>query len=88
VRASDENGNKLLEFSTILDISAGGVLFGSRKKLGRQSRIILDVPGEVPKLTKLDTQKTFAVRLLRTDVRDGFYLYGARFRSPLKTALR
>jgi hypothetical protein len=84
LRGSDERGEEFVEFGSILNISAGGLLFASRKVIPQRSRIVLEIPGGQPTLeAKGRSQNRFEARILRSIAMDGFYGYAARFKSPL-----
>ncbi|MFB3916883.1 MAG: PilZ domain-containing protein [Terriglobales bacterium] len=44
VRGKDREGNEFLEFTTALNVSAGGMLVGLRRNLHRTARVQLEVP--------------------------------------------
>jgi hypothetical protein len=44
VRGTDREGKEFLEFTTALNVSAGGMLVGLRRDLKRSSRVFLEVP--------------------------------------------
>jgi hypothetical protein len=85
LRGSDEQGKEILEFSTILNISAGGVLFASRKQVRPHSRVFLEVPVGFPAVEEAaHAQRKFQARVLRIVRRDGWYWCAAQFKAPLK----
>ena len=87
VRGSSRQGNDILEFGTILNVSAGGVLFVSRKQ-ARGSRVLLEIPTPARGLEQAcETQRKFRMRILRTAPGDGrWHTHGGRFETPLRVA--
>jgi hypothetical protein len=84
LRGSDERRKEFVEFGSILNISAGGILFASRKVIPVRSRIILEIPTGQPSLApKMRSPNKFEVRILRSVPMNGLYGYAARFKSPL-----
>lgn len=78
VRGRDESGRDMLEFGTIVNISAGGVLFANRKR--PHSRIFLEIPSAFPGVDKLARAKRrFRARVLRIVDLEGWYWCAARF---------
>lgn len=85
VKGADERGKEILEFATILNVSAGGVLFTSGKSLRRNSFIFLEIPvGTSGMETTGSAQRKFQARVLRIIHMDGWHWCAARFKSPLK----
>lgn len=86
VHGSDENGKDVLEFSSILNISAGGVLFASRKRVRQRCRILLEIPaalhGGLEELGHV--QRKFQARILRITRSGRWYLCAAKFARPMK----
>jgi hypothetical protein len=84
VRGLGRRGNEILEFATILNVGAGGVLFASHKQFRDGSELLLEIPVGSPRLEEaVDTQRKFQARVLRTRWRVGFYQCAAQFKSPL-----
>ena len=85
VRGTDNQGNEILEFGSILNVSAGGVLFASRKYLRPHSKIFLEIPvGLAAGPPAGQTQRRFQARVLRTVSMARSYWCAARFRLPLE----
>ena len=87
IRGPNEQGHDILEFGTILNVSAGGVLFVSRKQV-RGSRVLLEIPASARGIEQAcETQRKFRMRVLRTAPVDGrWYTHGGRFDTPLRVA--
>jgi hypothetical protein len=89
VRGRDLQGKEFVEFSVMLNESAGGALVAIRRSLGRASRIALEIPS-----TPLSMAANFpqAVRMLRARVvritpLDGWKLCGLVFSRPIVPAI-
>ena len=85
VRGINGQGREFLEFSTLLNESAGGVLLAIRKPLRRRSRVSLEIPS-APLLK--DVKLPRAARMLRARVvrityGEGWNLCGLQFVRPL-----
>jgi hypothetical protein len=85
IRGVDGRGRGFLEFSTALNISAGGALLVSRRHLSSSSKISLQIP--TPPFPK-QVSSQFLVRELKARVvriknADGYYLSGLEFSRPL-----
>lgn len=87
IRGSDMRGRDMLEFATILNVDAGGVLLASRKPVQPGSSVSLEIPvGFSRTLDAFPAQHKLQARVLRTDVMDQCYLSAAQFKSPLRVA--
>lgn len=85
VRGRDLQGKEFVEFSVMLNESAGGALVAIRRSLPRTSRIALEIPSAPMPLAANFPQ---AVRMLRARVvritpLDGWKLCGLQFSRPL-----
>src|SRR3989441_11764391 len=85
IRGVNGQGREFLEFSTLLNESAGGVLLAIRKPLRRRSRVSLEIPS-APLLK--DVKLPRAARMLRARVvrityGEGWNLCGLQFVRPL-----
>ena len=85
VRGKDSEGKEFLEFSTALNVSAGGALLATRRFLPPFSSIALEVPSApLPRVRVLPRAvRRLRARLLRVTVVDGYQLWGLKFTSPL-----
>lgn len=84
VRGLDQERREFLEFGSILNVSAGGVLLAIRKRLWRNSRIWLEMPVGIGVEVREHIQRRLRARVLRISLTEGGYLYAAQFYSPLK----
>jgi len=84
-RGVDERGNEFLEFTTALNISAGGALLASRRYLPRSSRVSLEIPSApLPGLAvQLHFVRSLRARVVRVTHSDRFHLWGLQFSRPL-----
>ena len=85
VRGLDEQGKDMLQFSSILNIGAGGALLASRKPFPEGSRIFLEIPGldgleEVGRV-----QRKFQARVLRINRSDNWYLCAAKLSPAIRS---
>jgi hypothetical protein len=85
VRGVDERGAEFLEFTSALNVSAGGMLVALRHMLARSSKVRLEIPAApAPE----GTASVFAIRnlnarLVRVQEGPGWRLCGFRFTRPL-----
>ena len=85
IRGVDERGKGFLEFSTALNISAGGALMVTRQHLPRSCKVSLQIP--TPPFPK-QVSSQFLLRKLKARVvqamnAGGHYLSGLAFSRPL-----
>ena len=90
VRGKDSEGKEFLEFSTALNVSAGGALLATRRSLPPSSSIALEVPSApLPRVKVLPRPvRRLRARLLRVTAVDGYQLWGLKFTSPLVSERR
>jgi c-di-GMP-binding flagellar brake protein YcgR len=82
IRGVDERGKEFLEFSTALNISAGGALLVSRRFLPSDSKIFLEIPpAPFPKAKS----KAHNIRARVVQVRNSeqYHLCSLEFSRPL-----
>jgi len=85
VRGVNAQGREFLEFSTLLNESAGGVLLAIRKPLRRWSRVSLEIPS-APLLMNVSlpgTVRRLRARVVRITSVEGWNLCGLQFLRPL-----
>jgi c-di-GMP-binding flagellar brake protein YcgR len=85
VRSRDPNSNETLEFTTILNVSAGGMLVAVRKVPRLSSEIRLEIPS-VPVSAPAMMSKAsrgLRARVLRSTPVEGYTLLGLKFSHPL-----
>jgi len=85
IRGADERGKGFLEFSTALNISAGGALMVTRRHLPRSSKVSLQIPTP-PFPKQVSSQvlpRKLKARVVRVRNADGYYLSGLAFSRPL-----
>ena len=85
IRGLDEKGKGFLEFSTALNISAGGALMLTRRHLPSSSKISLQIP--TPPFPKhVSSQfllRKLTARVVRVVNAGGYYYSGLAFSRPL-----
>src|SRR5437867_9922026 len=85
IRGVNGQGREFLEFSTLLNESAGGVLLAIRKPLRRWSRGSLEIPS-APLLMNVSlpgTVRRLRARVVRITSVEGWNLCGLQFLRPL-----
>jgi PilZ domain len=85
VRGINGQGREFLEFSTLLNESAGGVLLAMRKPLRLWSRVSLEIPSsQILKSEKLRrVVRKMRARVIRITHVEGWNLCGLQFARPL-----
>jgi len=85
VRGINGQGREFLEFSTLLNESAGGVLLAMRKPLPIWSRVSLEIPSsQILKSEKLRrVVRRLRARVIRITYVEGWNLCGLQFARPL-----
>ncbi len=86
IRGVDEQGKGFLEFSTAINISAGGALLVTRRYLPSASKISVEIPPPaLPKQISAQTSKTrnLKARVISVTVSDRYHLCGLAFSRPL-----
>ena len=88
VSGVDERGKGFLEFSTALNICAGGTLVVTRRHLPRSSKVSLQIPTPpFPKhLSSQVLPRKITARVVRVRNADACYLSGLAFSRPLVVA--
>jgi len=85
IRGVNGQGREFLEFGTLLNESAGGVLLAIRKPLRRWSRVTLEIPSAplIKNLKLPRTMRMLRARVIRIAYADGWNLCGLQFVRPL-----
>jgi len=85
VRGSDDQGKEFQEFTTALNISAGGLLIASRRYLPVSSRISLEIPSAPlpPARTGLQSIRNLSAHPVTVTHAEQCYLVGVKFSRPL-----
>ncbi len=84
IRGDKENGDELLEFSTALNLSAGGALLASRKYLDPGTNVRLEIP--VALVNKAQLPRSVSIlhaKVLRCTPDREYFLLGFEFKPPL-----
>ncbi|MGH9469591.1 MAG: PilZ domain-containing protein [Terriglobia bacterium] len=84
-RGVDEAGKEFLEFTTTLNISAGGALLAMRRYLATESPVTLEIPAApLPKLAgRPKLVRSVEARIIRVVPSEPSYLWALSFSSPL-----
>jgi hypothetical protein len=85
-RGVDDRGKEFLEFTTTLNIGAGGVLLAMRKSLPPNSKVVLEIPAApLPKVgTVPEFVRTLPAHVVRVTFSEPSYLWALRFNQPLQ----
>jgi PilZ domain-containing protein len=85
VRGINGQGREFLEFSTLLNESAGGVLLAMRKPLRLWSRVSLEIPcAQILKSVNVRRAvRMLRARVIRITYAEGWNLCGLQFARPL-----
>jgi hypothetical protein len=85
VRGRDERGNEFLDFTTAININAGGMLLLSRRSLPAGMELIVEIPTPTPSFQPpgCQTRTALPARVLYTTHSEDCYLCGVEFSSPL-----
>jgi hypothetical protein len=80
-RGSDERGKEFLEFTTTLNVSAGGALIAMRRYLPPQSSITLEIPAApMPRLAEPHTPaRIYQAEIIRVTPSQPSFLWALRF---------
>ena len=82
IRGIDERGKDFLEFSTALNISAGGALLVSRRFLPSESKIFLEIP-PAPYPKEKSKARSIKARVVQVRNSDRYHLCNLEFSRPL-----
>ena len=84
-RGVDEKGKEFREFTTALNISAGGALVATHKYLPRSTKVVLEIPAApLPnKVAEHSAVRTLKGRIVEVKSSERVYLYRMKFSRPL-----
>ncbi len=87
VRGINGQGKEFVEFTTALNVSAGGVLLAIRQNLTRSSLVSLEIPSApLPRAPVLPNfVRTVQARLIRVAYSNGCNVCGLRFPRPIRS---
>jgi len=85
LRGCDRNGKEFLDFTTALNVSAGGALIAARRPLRPSTRLSLEIPSSpLPRLSASpNAVNSLRAKIVRTTNKDAYNLYALRFNRPL-----
>jgi PilZ domain len=87
MRGKKPTGEEFLEFTTALNISAGGVLLATKRYLEPNTRISLEVPIALVNKTQLPHSVSLLhATVVRVTAERRYYLLGVQFEKPLIAA--
>ena len=88
LRSRDQIGKDFLEFTTALNISAGGALVAAHRALRPSAQVVLEIPSAplsasapVPKRSR-----NLRAKIVRVTHAEGYNLIGVKFAQPLLAA--
>ena len=88
LRSRDQSGKDFLEFTTALNISAGGALVAAHRALRPSAQVVLEIPSAplsasapVPKRSR-----NLRAKVVRVTHAEGYNLVGVKFAQPLLAA--
>lgn len=86
-RGSDEKGKDFLDFTTVLDVSAGGALLATRRHLSHAARLTLEIPSAPlnERAVGRTSVRTLRAKVVRVTSADRCQLCALEFVRPLKT---
>jgi c-di-GMP-binding flagellar brake protein YcgR len=82
IRGVDERGKEFLEFSTALNIGAGGALLVSRRFLPSDSKILLEIP-PAPYPKEKSKARSIKAKVVHVRNSDRYHLCSLEFSRPL-----
>ncbi len=85
VRGVDDRGKEFLEFTSALNISAGGALLAVRRSTKRSSRVTVEIPSApLPQLeVPLQVVRSLGAEVVRVTHSDHGHIWALRFTRPL-----
>jgi hypothetical protein len=86
-RGIDEGGKDFLDFTTVLDVSAGGAMLATRRNLSRSTRLTLEIPSAPlnERAAGRPSVRTLRAKIVRITSSDRCHLCALEFTRPLKT---
>ena len=84
-RGKDERGKEFTEFTTALNVSAGGLLLVVRHYLPEDSQVSVEIPSAPvpPQTAGGEIIRTLPGKVVRVKNSDRFFLLGVEFAHPL-----
>lgn len=85
-RGVDEKGKDFLDFTTVLDVSAGGAMLATRRNLSQSSRLTLEIPSAPlnERAAGRPSIRTLRAKIVRITTSDRCHLCALEFTHPLK----
>ena len=88
-RGIDEKGKDFLDFTTVLEVSAGGAVLAIRRNLARTARLTLEIPSAPlnEKVAGISSVRTLRAKIVRVTSSDRCQLCALEFIRPLVKTL-
>ena len=85
-RGVDAGGKDFLDFTTVLDVSAGGAMLATRRNLSRAARLTLEIPSAPlnERAAGRSSIRTLRAKIVRVTSSDRCHLCALEFTRPLK----
>jgi hypothetical protein len=85
LRGCDRSGKEFLDFTTALNVSAGGALVAARRPLRPSTRLSLEIPSSpLPRLpASPNAVSSLKAKIVWSATKDTYNLYALRFNRPL-----
>jgi hypothetical protein len=86
-RGVDDKGKDFLDFTTVLEVSAGGAVLATRRSLPRSSRLTLEIPSAPlnERAAGRSSVRTLRAKIIRVTSSDRCQLAAVEFIRPLKS---
>jgi hypothetical protein len=86
-RGVDDKGKDFLDFTTVLEVSAGGALLATRRSLPLSSRLTLEIPSAPlnERAAGRTSVRTLRAKIIRVTSSDRCHLAGLEFIRPLRS---
>jgi hypothetical protein len=81
-RGVDDHGKEFLEFTSTLNLGAGGALLAMRRPIAPAAEILLEIPAApLPRISQVpEFIRRLPARVLRVTPSESAYLWALRFR--------
>ena len=84
-RGIDDKGKDFLDFTTVLEVSAGGAILATRRNLARAARLTLEIPSAPlnEKAAGISSVRTLRAKIVRVTTSDRCRLCALEFIRPI-----
>jgi hypothetical protein len=85
-RGVDDKGKDFLDFTTVVEVSAGGAVLATRRSLPASSRLTLEIPSAPlnERAAGRSSVRTLRAKIVRVTASDRCHLAAVEFIRPLK----